>query len=101
MTTDETPIRDIGIEIDKRLHKRLGEIGDTYTLVGLAYLEGLEDKAIARRWMEAVFEKFQHLDRVLRECETADDPIYRTCAKLWVAVAEAQTANAASDLSRR
>lgn len=41
MTTDETPIRDIGIEIDKRLHKRLGEIGDTYTLIGLAYLEGL------------------------------------------------------------
>jgi hypothetical protein len=41
----------------------------------------------------AVFEKFQHLDRVLRECETADDPIYRTCAALWIAVAEAQTAN--------
>ncbi len=41
----------------------------------------------------AVFEKYQHLDRVLRECETADDPIYRTCAQLWVAVAEAQTAN--------
>jgi len=43
----------------------------------------------------AVFEKFQHLDRVLRECETADDPIYRTCAQLWIAVAEAQTHNAA------
>ena len=41
----------------------------------------------------AVFEKFQHLDRVLRECETAHDPIYRTCAQLWIAVAEAQTAN--------
>lgn len=41
----------------------------------------------------AVFEKYQHLDSVLRECETADDPIYRTCAQLWVAVAEAQTAN--------
>ena len=47
----------------------------------------------------AVFEKFQHLDRVLRECETADDPIYRTCAQLWIAVAEAQTSNA--DLSGR
>ena len=46
----------------------------------------------------AVFEKFRHLDRVLRECETADDPIYRTCAQLWIAVAEAQTDNAPRDL---
>jgi hypothetical protein len=53
----------------------------------------------------AVFKKFRHLDRVLRKCETADDPIYRTCAQLWIAVAEAQTAqdksNDVSNLSRK
>lgn len=48
----------------------------------------------------SVFEKFQHLDRVLRECETADDPIYRTCGQLWIAVVEAQKANAPADRPR-
>jgi len=52
------------------------------------------DSLVRSNGLLAVFEKFQHLDRVLRECETADDPIYRTCAALWIAVAEAQTANA-------
>jgi len=32
-------------------------------------------------------DRFAHLDRVLRECATADDPIYRTAAALWEAIA--------------
>ena len=32
-------------------------------------------------------DRFAHLDRVLRECATADDPIYRTAAALWDAIA--------------
>ncbi len=31
-------------------------------------------------------ERFAHLDRVLRECATSDDPIYRTAAALWEAI---------------
>jgi hypothetical protein len=31
--------------------------------------------------------RFAHLDCVLRECETADDAIYRTAAALWEAIA--------------
>ncbi|MCK9519460.1 MAG: hypothetical protein M0R74_10635 [Dehalococcoidia bacterium] len=32
-------------------------------------------------------DRFAHLDRVLRECETSGDPIYRTAAALWDAIA--------------
>jgi hypothetical protein len=32
-------------------------------------------------------DRFAHLDKVLRECATADDPIYRTAAALWEAIA--------------
>ena len=28
-------------------------------------------------------DRFAHLDRVLRECETSDDPLYRAAAALW------------------
>lgn len=50
--------------------------------------------------LSGTYRKFRHLDRVLRECETADDPIYRTCAQLWIAVAEAQTANAKDEVPK-
>jgi len=42
-------------------------------------------KARSRR-VEDVRAKFAHLDRVLRQCATCDDPIYRTAAELWEAI---------------
>jgi hypothetical protein len=32
-------------------------------------------------------DRFAHLDKVLRMCATSNDPIYRTAAALWEAVA--------------
>lgn len=48
MTTDETPVTQIGVDLEHRLTKRLGEIGDTFTLIGLAYLEGMHDRSDER-----------------------------------------------------
>ncbi len=42
--------------------------------------------ARARR-VDDVQARFAHVDRVLRECATADDLIYRTAAALWEAIA--------------
>jgi hypothetical protein len=39
------------------------------------------------RRVDDVQARFAHLDSVLRECATADDPIYRTAAALWEAIA--------------
>ena len=47
-TADEAPVRQLGVDIDRRLHKRFGEIGDTYVLMGLAYLEGLDEDRTQR-----------------------------------------------------
>ena len=35
-------------------------------------------------------DKFAHLDRVLRDCATSDDPIYRAASALWDAVCAVQ-----------
>ena len=35
-------------------------------------------------------DKFAHLDRVLRDCATSDDPIYRTASALWDAICAVQ-----------
>jgi hypothetical protein len=48
-TIDETPVRQLGVEIDTRLHKRFGDIGDSFTLIGLAYLEGLDARKKTER----------------------------------------------------
>lgn len=53
---------------------------------------GIGDAIDARN---AVYERFVHLDRVLRDCATADDTIYRTAAELWEAIAA--PANAGGD----
>jgi hypothetical protein len=44
--------------------------------------------------IQSVREQFEHIDRVLRECATSDDPIYRAASALWVAVADAHEDNA-------
>lgn len=41
--------------------------------------------------LSAVFARYEHLDRVLRDGAMADDPIYRICAALWTAIADAQS----------
>lgn len=44
-------------------------------------IDGIEFKEIYR-----ARDKFAHLDRVLRDCATSDDPIYRTASALWDAI---------------
>lgn len=40
--TDSKPVRQIGIEIAELLWIKYGDIGDSFELLGLAYLEGLD-----------------------------------------------------------
>ena len=39
--------------------------------------------------IHSVYSTFSHLDGVLRKCATADDPIHKTAAALWEAIAKA------------
>ena len=39
--------------------------------------------------LSGTYRKFRHLDRVLRDCADSDNPIYKTAAALWEAIANA------------
>jgi hypothetical protein len=41
--------------------------------------------------LSGTYRKFRHLDRVLRDCAEYENPIYKTAAALWEAIANANT----------
>ena len=42
-----------------------------------------------RRCLAAIYNKFRHLNQLLRDCQTSKNPIYRAAAEMWIAIAEA------------
>ena len=49
----------------------------------------VRSEPLLERPLNGIYRKFQHLDRVLRECEASEDPIRRAAAEMWIAIAKA------------
>lgn len=44
--------------------------------------------------LASTYRKFKHLDRILREEATSDDPIHRAAADMWAAIVNANKGGA-------
>ena len=63
---------------------------DEMQVAARAEVAQLREDAARGRAVAAVYERFKHLDLVLRGLAELDDPIYKACAALWAAVADSQ-----------